>query len=126
MIQNLDNRFFGKEDKMKTKLDQIIDTISNEYKDDLMACARNYLEVNIGQTAERMGYKDLKEKYDAVYAVVPIKSPKAGMKVRIDGRTFINYALFDKGVAVPGYIAKDASMPYKAYIPNDSMICNFT
>ena len=48
------------------------------------------------------------------------------MKVRIDGRTFVNYALFDSGVAVPGYIVKDASLPHRTYIPNDSMICNFT
>ena len=111
---------------MKTKLDQIIDSIGNEYKDDIMACARNYVEVSIGSTAERMGHSDLKEKYRSVYAVVPIKSPRPGMKVRIDGRTFVNYALLDSGVAVPGYIAKDVSLPYKTYIPNDSMICNFT
>ncbi|MDJ0803990.1 MAG: hypothetical protein QNI97_14030 [Desulfobacterales bacterium] len=111
---------------MKTKLDQIIDTISKEYQDDIMACARNYVEVNIGETAERMGHPELKQKYAAVYAVVPLKAPKPGMKVRIDGRTFVNYALFDSGVAVPGYIAQDASLPRRTYIPNDSMICNFT
>ena len=111
---------------MKTKLDQIIDTISKEYQDDIMACARNYIEVNIGETAERMGHPELKQKYAAVYAVVPLKAPKPGMKVRIDGRTFVNYALFDSGVAVPGYIAQDASLPRRTYIPNDSMICNFT
>ena len=46
--------------------------------------------------------------------------------MRIDGRTFVNYAHFDSGVAVPGYITKDVSMPHRTYIPNDSMICNFT
>jgi hypothetical protein len=111
---------------MKTKLDKIINTISETYKDEIMACARNYVEVNIGDTAEQMGHPELKKKYAAVYAVVPLKAPKPGMKVRIDGRTFVNYALFDSGVAVPGYIAQDASLPYQAYIPNDSMICNFT
>ena len=111
---------------MKTKLDRIINKISIEYKDDLMACARNYVEVNLGKAAESMGHPDLKEKYGSVYAVVPIKAPRPGMKVRIDGRTFVNYALFDSGVAVPGYIAKDASLPHTTYIPNDSMICNFT
>ncbi len=111
---------------MKTKLDQIIDTISKEYQDDIMACARNYVEVNIGETAERMGHPELKQKYAAVYAVVPLKAPKPGMKVRIDGRTFVNYALFDSGVAVPGYIADDATLPRRTYIPNDSMICNFS
>jgi hypothetical protein len=111
---------------MKTKLDKIIDTISSEYRDDLMACARNYIEVNLGKAAERMGHPDLKEKYGSVYAVVPLKSPRPGMKVRIDGRTFVNYALFESGVAVPGYVAQDASLPHTTYIPNDSMICNFS
>ena len=111
---------------MKTTLDKIIDTISEDYKDEIMACARNYVEVNIGETAARMGHPDLKKKYASVYAVVPLKAPKPGMKVRIDGRTFVNYALFDSGVAVPGYIAHDASLPRRSYIPNDSMICNFT
>jgi hypothetical protein len=111
---------------METQLDRIINNISEEYKNDIMACARNYVEVNIGQAAERMGHPELKEKYKAAYAVVPLKTPKPGMKVRIDGRTFVNYALFDSGVAVPGYLVNDVSLPHTTYIPNDSMICNFT
>ncbi len=111
---------------MQTKLDKIINAISEDYKSDIMACARNYVEVNIGQTAEKIGHPELKEKYAAVFAVVPLKAPKPGMKVRIDGRTFVNYALFDSGVAVPGYIAGDTSLPHQTYVPNDSMICNFT
>ena len=115
-----------KENMMQTKLDRIIQKIGEEYKNDIMACARNYVEVNIGKAAAEMGHPDLKDKYEAVYAVVPLKSPKPGMKVRIDGRTFVNYALFEPGVAIPGYIAQDASLPHSHYIPNDSMICNFT
>ena len=111
---------------MKTKLDQIIDSISSDFKDDIMACGRNYVEVNLGETAERLGYAELGEKYGSVHAVVPIKSHRPGMKVRIDGRTFVNYALFDSGVAIPGYIVQDASLAHSTYIPNDSMICNFT
>ena len=111
---------------MQTKLDKIITAISDDYKDDIMACARNYVEVNIGQAAERIGHPELKAKYAEVFAVVPLKAPQPGMKVRIDGRTFVNYALFDSGVAIPGYIAGDASLPHETYIPNDSMICNFT
>ena len=111
---------------MKTKLDKIIDKIGEEYKHEIMACARNYIEVSIGRTAERLRHPELREKYKEVYAVVPLKAPKPGMKVRIDGRTFVNYALFEPGVAVPGYIVDDASQPHQTYIPNDSMICNFT
>ena len=111
---------------MKTELDRIIEKIGRDYQNDIMACARNYVEVDIGQAAEQMGHPELKAKYRDVFAVVPLKAPKPGMKVRIDGRTFVNYALFDPGVAIPGYIVKDASMPHQTYIPNDSMICNFT
>ena len=48
------------------------------------------------------------------------------MKVRIDGRTFVNYVQFDSGVAVPNYIAEDSELPYRAYAARDSMILNFT
>ncbi|MGD8267114.1 MAG: hypothetical protein PVG19_03675 [Desulfobacterales bacterium] len=111
---------------MKTELDKIIEKIGQDYKNDIMTCARNYVEVDLGQAAEQMGRPELKAKYRQIYAVVPLKAPKPGMKVRIDGRTFVNYALFESGVAVPGYIARDASLPHQTYIPNDSMICNFT
>jgi len=48
------------------------------------------------------------------------------MKVRIDGRTFVNYAEYPSGIAVPGYLARETGRSYKTFIPNDSMICNFT
>jgi hypothetical protein len=48
------------------------------------------------------------------------------MKVRIDGRTFVNYAQFESGVVVPDYVARDAGLSYKTFIPKDSMILNFT
>jgi hypothetical protein len=47
------------------------------------------------------------------------------MKVRIDGRTFVNYAEYPSGVVVPGYVAKEAGRNFKTFVPNDSMICNF-
>ena len=72
-----------------------------------------------------MGYPELKERYANVNAIVPMKDPVEGMKVRIDGRTFVDYAQFESGVAVPGYVARDAGIPYITYIPNDSMILNF-
>ena len=60
------------------------------------------------------------------YAIVPLKHPVSGMKVRIDGRTFVNYAQFESGVVVPNFIARDAGLSYKTFIPHDSMVCNFT
>lgn len=48
------------------------------------------------------------------------------MKVRIDGCTFISYAQFDSGVAVPGYVANEAGLSHHCYTAQDSMILNFT
>jgi hypothetical protein len=72
-----------------------------------------------------MGYADLGEKYRTASAIIPLNAPQHGMKVRIDGRTFVNYAEYDSGVAVPGYLAKATGRKYRAFVPNDSMICNF-
>ena len=47
------------------------------------------------------------------------------MKVRVDGRTFVNYAQFESGIAVPNYVAGQVDLPHIAYIAKDSMICNF-
>ena len=57
---------------------------------------------------------------------MPLKQPAEGMRVRIDGRTFMNYAQFEFGVVVPEYVAEDTGLPYKPFVPNDSMILNFT
>jgi hypothetical protein len=48
------------------------------------------------------------------------------MRVRVDGRTFVNYAQFESGVVVPGYVAQKARLPFQPYTANDSMILNFT
>jgi len=47
------------------------------------------------------------------------------MKVRIDGRTFVNYAQFESGIVTPNYVAERVDLPYRAYNARDSMICNF-
>ena len=47
------------------------------------------------------------------------------MKVRVDGRTFVNYAQFESGVVVPEYVAQKAGLPFQPYTANDSMILNF-
>ncbi len=109
---------------MKRHLNQVLESIAEEYGDNILGGARNYIEVDIGKRAEVLGCPKLSEKYGQVYAIVPIKHPTKGMKVRIDGRTFVNYAQYDSGIAVPGYMADEAVQPYKPYIPNDSMILN--
>ena len=108
------------------KLAEIVNKIEEDYKDHISEGSRFYLEVNIGEQAAKYGHSELNKKYDDQYAIVPLKHPLSGMKVRIDGRTFVNYAQFESGVVVPNFIARDAGLSYKAFIPHDSMVCNFT
>lgn len=110
---------------MNKDLDKILQKIAEKFGDQICAGARNYLEIDIGKQAEMMGYSHLKEKFHDANVIVPLKKPVNGMKVRIDGRTFINYAQFESGIAVPGYVASDTGLPYKSFVPNDSMILNF-
>jgi hypothetical protein len=37
----------------------------------------------------------------------------------------VDYAQFDSGVVVAGYIAREAGIPYKTFLAQDSMIRNF-
>jgi hypothetical protein len=48
------------------------------------------------------------------------------MKVRIDGRTFVNYAEYSEGFSVSAPIAKKAGVAFKPFVANNSMILNFT
>jgi hypothetical protein len=111
---------------MRDRLDDILDKIAEEYKEYISRGSRNYLEVNLGKQAEKMGFPDEKIKYSEINVVVPLRGPMRGMKVRIDGRTFVNYAEFDSGIAAPGHLTSSSGMPHKVFIPNDSMILNFT
>jgi hypothetical protein len=47
------------------------------------------------------------------------------MDNRIDGPTFVNYAEYDSGMAVPVYLANASGRKFRNFVPNDSMICNF-
>ena len=110
---------------MSNSLGRVLTKIGEQYRGEISHGARNYLEVDIGKQGGELGYPDVKEKYHDVFAVVPLKEAVRGMKVRIDGRTYVNYAQLESGVAVPGYVAKEAGLHYKAFEPNDSMIRNF-
>ena len=109
----------------RNHLDDVLQKIGETYRDRIRNGSRFYVEVSIGKQAETLGYDELTAKYRDAYAVVPLKQAVPGMKVRIDGRTFVNYAQFDSGIAVPGYVAKDTGLAHTSFIPNDSMILNF-
>ena len=110
---------------MDKSLAEVMKKIGNDFRDKILSGSRFYLEVNIGEQAAKYGHGELGKKYHDKYAIVPLKHPVSGMKVRIDGRTFVNYAQFESGVVVPNFIARDAGISYKTFIPHDSMICNF-
>ena len=110
---------------MISELDVVLKDISDEFKADILKDARNYREVDIGKRAEALGFSGLKEAYKSINAVVPIKEPIEGMKVLVDGRTFVNYRQFDSGIAVPGYVAEVSGLLHQPFVPNDSMILNF-
>ncbi len=110
---------------MERHLDETLKAIENDFKHRVTGTARNYVEVDIGQRAAQLGYTDVEKQYKKVLAVIPLKQPEDGMKVRIDGRTFVDYGQLQSGVAIPGFVVRKSGLNYKNFIPNDSMILNF-
>jgi len=110
---------------MTKNLSAVLATIGKDYKENIQQDSRYYLEISLAQKAVELGFSEVKENYRKVNAIVPLKHPLGGMKVRIDGRTFVNYAQFESGIAVPNYVARQVDLPNRAYIAQDSMICNF-
>ena len=110
---------------MTDRLSEVLTKIGEDYKDNISDNSRHYLEISIARTAAELGLTEVKERYSDDYAIVPLKHPVEGMKVRIDGRTFINYAQFNSGVVVPHHVAKQVNLSQRAYVAKDSMICNF-
>ncbi len=111
---------------MNDHLNQILTKIVTDHRDIISDDARNYKEVDLSQAAAELGLTDAADCYRHVNAIVPLKTPLEGMKVRIDGRTFVNYVQFDSGLAVPNYVAEKSQIPHKRYEAWDSMILNFT
>ena len=110
---------------MENSLDKLLKTIDEEFKGLISGDSRHYLEVSIGKKAETMGYFNLQKKFQDAYAIIPLKQPIKSMKVRIDGRTFVNYGQLASGIAVPGYVAEQSKLPFTKYMPRDSMVLNF-
>jgi len=111
---------------MKHLIQNVLVQIGEDYKDEITKGARHYQEVDIGRRAESLGYGEIGTRFRNINAVIPLRGPKQGMKVRIDGRTFVNYAQFDSGVVVPGFVARESGLAHKTYVPLDSMVLNFT
>lgn len=110
---------------MSNSLDETLNSISDEYIDRIDGSSRFYIEVDIGDQAKKLGLSDIGRKYRHVLAVVPLKQAQRGMKVRIDGRTFVNYGQLESGVAIPGRVVEKSDLSFNRFVPNDSMILNF-
>lgn len=110
---------------MTSNLREVLTKIVEDNKENICGDSRYYLEISIANKAAALGFSELKANYKNVYAIVPLKQPVNGMKVRVDGRTFVNYAQFESGLVVPNYIARQTDLPHRAYVAKDSMICNF-
>jgi hypothetical protein len=110
---------------MNKSLDNVIQEIEDEYRELIQADGRNYIEVSISGKAQEMGITDIDERYRHASVIVPIKRPVEGMKVRIDGRTFVNYHQLISGVVIPDYVSKQTGCEYLPYVAQNSMICNF-
>jgi hypothetical protein len=110
---------------MTANLSQVLAKIGEEYRENINSDSLYYMEVSISKKAAELGFSEIQEQYKTAFAIVPLKDPFAGMKVRIDGRTFVNYAQFESGIVVPNYIARQVDLPQRPYTAQDSMICNF-
>ena len=110
---------------MRNNLREVLTQIGEDHKENIKLDSRFYMEVSIAQKAAELGFSEVRESFKDAFAIVPLKQPVGGMKVRIDGRTFVNYAQFNSGVVVPQYVANQVNVPHRAYIAKDSMICNF-
>ena len=111
--------------QVMNKLNEVLTRIGEDYRENIQDDSRNYLEISIAKKAEELGFAEVGDSFRDAYAIIPLKNPVSGMKVRIDGRTFVNYAQLKSGIVVPNYVASQADLPFKAYVAKDSMICNF-
>lgn len=111
---------------MNRQLKKVLEYIKNEYNHKALTGARHYLNVDIGKAALKIGLKKLHDNYEGSEVIVSLKEPLPGMKVRIDGRTFTNYAEYADGFSVPEHIAIKSGLPFKKYSANSSMILNYS
>jgi len=110
---------------MNPSLVSVLKRIGEEFRDRIEAGSPIYLEVDIGRKAAGSGFPELEKRFSGILAVVPVREAGPGMKVMIDGRTFVDYAQLDSGLVVPGYVAREAGLPFRAYLAKESMVLEF-
>lgn len=110
---------------MKNNIKKILEHVHKNYRSMAHKGGRHYMSVNIGDIARKLGYNNIEKDLADRDVVVALKEPQPGMKVRIDGRTFVRYAEYADGFAVAEPIAVKAGVSYKPYLAQNSMILNF-
>jgi hypothetical protein len=106
-------------------IDDVLRVVEEEFREEMEPTSRFFVDVDLGRTAARLGLQDPEGILSGVEAVVPLRRLRGGMRVRVDGRTFVDYAQCDSGLAVPGYVARRAGLRFRPYRALDSMVRMF-
>ena len=109
---------------MNKTLSDVLNKIGEEFKEEIQPTARTYCLVDIGEAAEALGHPELKERYDDVKAVVPLRRVSGGLNFEVDGNGLADYVQLESGIAVPRYVAEEAGLQNSQYQPKSSMILN--
>jgi len=111
---------------MQHSMKVLIEEIGHRYHDAIDPQSRFYVEVDLGKEAAKAGMEELQRQWQGVHAIVPVKSDRPGMKVLIDGRTFVHYVQFANGVVVPGYVAEAVpELERRPYTAHEDMMLIF-
>ena len=111
---------------MQNSLKVLIEGIGNHYREAIDPQSRFYVEVDLGKEAAKAGMGKLEQQWQGVNAIVPVNSDRPGMKVLIDGRTFVHYVQFSNGVVVPGYVAEAVpELERRPYTAHEDMMLIF-
>ena len=109
---------------MTNGLADVLNGIVAEFDGEILATANTYSLVDIGKASEVLGHPELKDRYDDVNAVIPLRRTRGGLNFEVNGKDLSDYAQLNSGIAVPAYVAEEAGLPSKQYQPKDRMVLN--
>jgi len=109
---------------MAKELADVLNSIADNYKGEILATAKVYNLVDIGLAARDLGNTELQDRFEDVNAVVPIRRVRDGFNVEVDGSGLTDYVQLENGIAIPSYVAIEAGVTGTPYTPRESMILN--
>ena len=68
---------------MNSDLKGLLMKIGHDYQNLIEKGSRHYIEVSLARAAGELGFKEAEKQYRHAYAIVPLKRPLKGMKVRL-------------------------------------------